>query len=277
MYKLVVAVRIPIMEDKMGSYRSQYQSYYRTLVNRKYTDNRKTSSYSNSKPSQNENSKLLNRLLRELVGVFCLLVIVLVCKMVKLPWTTDFYRYCKLIVDYSYDYNEIYTNITSLKMEEISSSIFNYIDNLKSDISGESTIKETIGNSFVEPAKGKIIRPYGESVDNVTKKKTFHYGIDIEVPEDTEIKSCSEGTVKYVGEDKEYGKYIIIDHGLGVETKYANLKEMKVEVGKSVKSGEIIGTSGSYSDPEVPHLHFELIYMADNKNPQEYLKFSSDS
>ena len=36
---------------------------------------------------------------------------------------------------------------------------------------------------------------------------------------------------------------IIIYHGLGVETKYGNLKEMP-EVGKSVKSGEIIATSG---------------------------------
>ncbi|NLZ48525.1 MAG: M23 family metallopeptidase [Clostridiales bacterium] len=261
----------------MGSYRSQYQSYYSSLVNNKHSTNRRTNYYPKSNSVQNSNSKLLKRLLRDLVGVFCLLSIILFCKLVKLPWTIEFYRYCKFMVDYSYDYNEIYTNITSLNMEQISETINNYIETIKSGITGESTIKDTIGNSFVEPVKGKIIRPYGDSVDNVTNKKTFHYGIDIEVPVDTEIKSCADGTVKYLGENEEYGKYIIIDHGLGVETKYANLKEMKVEVGKSVKAGEVIATSGSDSEFETPHLHFELIYMADNKDPQEYLKFSSES
>lgn len=262
----------------MGSYRYQYQNYYKSLVNKKYSPNKSANSFTKSNSVQNNSSsKILNRLLRELVGVFCLLLIVLLCKIVKVPWTTEVYRYCRFIVDYSYDYNEIYSRITNLNMEEISGTIHSYIDNLKSDITGENTIKETIGNSFVEPVEGKIIRPYGESVDSSTDKKTFHYGIDIEIPIDTEIKSCADGTVKYVGEDKEYGKYIIIDHGLGVESKYANLKEMKVEVGKSVKSGDIIATSGSDYESQVPHLHFELIYMADNKDPQEYLKFSSDS
>lgn len=266
----------------MGSYRSQYQSYYRTLINKNYLLNknysysRRTNSFDKGKSSYNSNSKILKRLLRELVGVFCLLIIVLSCKLIKLPWTTNFYRYCKLVVDYNYDYNDIYTSVTSLNMEKVRTVIDNYIDTIKSDITGESTIKDTIGKSFVEPAKGKIIRPYGETVDNVTKKKTFHYGIDIELPVDTEIKSCSDGTVKYVGEDKDHGKYIIIYHGLGVETKYGNLKEMKVEVGKSVKSGEIIATSGDDDHSKIPHLHFELIYMADNKDPQDYLKFSSD-
>ncbi len=261
----------------MGSYRSQYQAYYKSLVNQRYLPNRRANSFAKSKKSQNKNSKLLNRLLRELVGVFCLVIIVLFCKLIKSPWTTEFYRYCKLIVDYSYDYNELYTSITNLNIDNINSTISSYIEEIKANITGEATIKETIGRSFVEPVKGKIIKPYGESVDKATNKNNFHYGIDIEAPIDTEVKSCADGTVKYVGEDKEYGKYIIVDHGLGVETKYGNLKEMKVEVGASVNSGDVIATIGNNDDSKVPHLHFELIYMADNKDPQEYLQFSSDT
>jgi murein DD-endopeptidase MepM/ murein hydrolase activator NlpD len=53
------------------------------------------------------------------------------------------------------------------------------------------------------------------------------------------------------------GNAIVIDHGLGVYTIYMHLKEILVEQGAVVESGQLIGIIGTTGRSTGPHLHFE--------------------
>lgn len=63
----------------------------------------------------------------------------------------------------------------------------------------------------------------------------------------------------------------MIDHGEGIETKYGHLNLLSVKKGIEVKKGEVIGKSGNTGKSTGPHLHFELLYMGESKNPEDYI------
>lgn len=56
-----------------------------------------------------------------------------------------------------------------------------------------------------------------------------------------------------------YGNMIVIDHGNGLQSLYAHLDQVNVEVGQLVSAGEVMGTIGETGRVmNGPHLHFEL-------------------
>ncbi len=59
------------------------------------------------------------------------------------------------------------------------------------------------------------------------------------------------------------GNYVIIDHQNGEFSLYAHMSEgtLTVEVGDSVKQGQVIGRVGNTSNSDFPHLHFHLMEL----------------
>lgn len=55
-----------------------------------------------------------------------------------------------------------------------------------------------------------------------------------------------------------YGQVIWIDHPGSLMTVYAHLSAIHVRAGEEVRSGHVIGLSGSSGDATGPHLHFEV-------------------
>ncbi|GAA0063013.1 M23 family metallopeptidase [Clostridium sporogenes] len=259
-------------------YNSQYEEYYNSLKNRK-TTNLKNNNYmygqwNNRKESSNMKF-FQKRIIRDLIGVFLLLIFVLGLKAFSNPKTQMVYNYSKKIVnenyDYkNYDYKKVINKAKNLDANLVEDKILKYIDTFKSKVTGEKTVEGLISDDFVLPVSGKLTSKYGEREDPVNKKKAFHKGIDIDAKENTEVLASFSGTVKECGEDKELGKYILLDHGQGIETKYGHLNKIKVKKGEEVKKGKTIGESGSTGKSTGAHLHFEIIYMGENKNPQDY-------
>lgn len=86
--------------------------------------------------------------------------------------------------------------------------------------------------------------------------------------------ASSGGTISEVnlsGWGNGYGKYIVIDHGNGISTRYAHLNEVNVEIGEHVVLGQIIGKIGSTGATTGEALHFELHKEGVCTDPMEYI------
>jgi murein DD-endopeptidase MepM/ murein hydrolase activator NlpD len=97
---------------------------------------------------------------------------------------------------------------------------------------------------------------------------TYHRAIDIGAPKGTPVHAADSGYVVTAGwSNAGYGYMILINHGNGYITRYAHLSSMDVEVGDSVKKGQMIGRVGSTGHSTGPHLHFEIIQGSGYRNP----------
>lgn len=126
-----------------------------------------------------------------------------------------------------------------------------------------ATAARGTGN-FGWPVSGRITQKFW----------SHHPGIDIGAPKGTPIYAADSGYVVTAGWDQErvsYGFMILINHGNGFVTRYGHLSSFNVEVGDSVKKGQLIGRVGSTGNSTGPHLHFEIIKNGERRNPFGYL------
>jgi len=94
-----------------------------------------------------------------------------------------------------------------------------------------------------------------------------HSGVDIAVPTDAYVRAAGPGTVVDVGEDRVYGRFILLEHGAGYESRYAHASTTFVDRGQRVRRGEIIALTGSTGRSTAPHLHFEILMNGDPVDP----------
>jgi len=116
----------------------------------------------------------------------------------------------------------------------------------------------------------KIFRKYGKVKNKETNTYFDNPGIDISAKSGTAVKSVARGEVSLIHWLPGYGTLIIINHGNGLRTVYANLSTVWVKKGDRVKKGEIIGKTGESVDGEF--LHFELWQGSRRLNPTYYLR-----
>lgn len=106
----------------------------------------------------------------------------------------------------------------------------------------------------------------------LTKSKSAHPGIDIAVPQNSYIRASGPGVVKIAGEDSIYGRYIVIDHGGGLESIYGHASRLLVSRGTHVKRLQMIALSGSTGQSTAPHLHFEVRKDGKPVDPYQYVR-----
>jgi murein DD-endopeptidase MepM/ murein hydrolase activator NlpD len=109
-------------------------------------------------------------------------------------------------------------------------------------------------NPWTVPSTASITSYYG------MRDGRLHGGTDFANWEGDEIKVVGDGTVTYVGyEAGGYGNVVYVDHGDGIETRYAHASEIPVSVGDEVSKGDTIIFSGNTGGSTGPHLHFEVL------------------
>jgi murein DD-endopeptidase MepM/ murein hydrolase activator NlpD len=88
-----------------------------------------------------------------------------------------------------------------------------------------------------------------------------HTGVDWAAPIGTPIYASGNGTIEKMGWEGGYGRYIRMRHANGYETAYGHMSAFAkgVDVGKTVRQGQIIGFVGSTGLSTGPHLHYEII------------------
>jgi murein DD-endopeptidase MepM/ murein hydrolase activator NlpD len=254
----------------VGNYNSQYESYYSKFSGNRRGYNPYAANYhSNSRSGTRklDGNYLIKRLLRELIGVFIMFMSVFVCKTIVTPQTTAVYNYSKSIVNTNYDYTYLLSKIKSINIsniDDLQQRIQESIETLKVRVSGGQTIKEKTKSNFIAPVSGEVILDDGKN------------GIEIAAQEGSKVVVVCDGTIKEAGENQELGKYILIDHGDGIESRYCYLSSIEVKQGSQVKKGDIAGKSGNSHKTANPSLHFDLYYMGETVSPTEYIDFKSN-
>ncbi len=99
-----------------------------------------------------------------------------------------------------------------------------------------------------------------------------HPGLDIAVPVGSLVRASGGGTVRQVGEDPEYGLFVLLSHPEEYQTMYGHLSRILVAEGATVASGEVIGLSGNSGRSTAPHLHFEIRQRGTSLDPRTMVK-----
>ncbi len=104
----------------------------------------------------------------------------------------------------------------------------------------------------------------------------FHNGIDLVAPYGSPIKAAAAGTVVYVGWNWADGPdpawIVVIAHSGSLKTWYAHmLPKRPVEVGQSVRKGQIIGYEGDTGRSTGAHLHWMVELNGNFVNPRLFL------
>lgn len=122
------------------------------------------------------------------------------------------------------------------------------------------------------PVSGKVAIPYGAQKDPQFNTPVFKNGIHIKADGDSSTKAVHSGKVVYAEWFKGYGQLVIISHGEGYHTLYANLAEIFYKVGDIIKEQQVIGRVGESGTLNSPGLYFEIRYKGKPLDPTQWLK-----
>ncbi|MFN6924317.1 MAG: DUF5930 domain-containing protein [Tabrizicola sp.] len=100
----------------------------------------------------------------------------------------------------------------------------------------------------------------------------MHEGTDMAGSYGTPIYATADGVVVHAGWDNGYGRLVKIRHDFGVETRYAHLSQIRVEVGQRVSRGDRIGDMGNSGRSTGTHLHYEVRLGGTPVNPMTFIK-----
>lgn len=117
---------------------------------------------------------------------------------------------------------------------------------------------------FIWPASGVITQGF----------RSFHRAFDIANRGGGPILAADSGRIIVAGwvDNSGYGNRVMVDHGNGFVTLYAHMSVISVQVGQTVKRGDLLGQMGSTGRSTGTHLHFEIRQGGVNQNPGNYLK-----
>lgn len=151
------------------------------------------------------------------------------------------------------------------------------LSSLNDKIAQVMTEAESIANKFITtpslwPTDSKRITSYfGYRKDPISRKRSYHSGIDIGADRGDPVYAAGAGKVVETGYNRSEGYYIVISHGSGLKTKYKHLSKINVKRNQEVYRGDTIGKVGNSGRSTGPHLHFEVIKGGKEVDPLLYV------
>ena len=122
-------------------------------------------------------------------------------------------------------------------------------------------------NCFVLPFKGNLTSLFG------WRRYRPHYGTDIDLETGDSIVACFDGMVRVAKYYHGYGNCVIIRHSNGLETVYGHMSKLLVESGQKVNAGALIGLGGNTGHSYGSHLHFEIRYLGQALDTQDFIDY----
>jgi murein DD-endopeptidase MepM/ murein hydrolase activator NlpD len=96
--------------------------------------------------------------------------------------------------------------------------------------------------------------------------------LDFSAAHGEEIKATGAGIVTMVAKGKNYGNFLKIKHGDGLETRYAHCSKILVKKGDIIEKNQVIALVGNTGRSTGPHLHYEIRLNGRALDPRQYLK-----
>lgn len=100
-----------------------------------------------------------------------------------------------------------------------------------------------------------------------------HSGLDLQAELESPVYASKSGWAKTCFIPDGYGNLVVIDHPGGWQTRYGHLLRCAIEKTMWVRQGDVIGFVGKTGNADldniVPHLHFEIRYNGEVRNPAD--------
>lgn len=132
------------------------------------------------------------------------------------------------------------------------------------------------GSGWVRPASGYISSWFGNrgTICGNGYCTSGHRGIDFATGCSSPIYAAASGRVSFAAYSGEWGNYVKIDHGGGITTGYAHIKNggYAVGAGQSVSAGQVIAYTGNTGASSGCHLHFEVYSGGVRIDPAPFLR-----
>ena len=125
------------------------------------------------------------------------------------------------------------------------------------------------------PTSGKIINKFGTKRNARLSTITENIGIDIETQKNTPVYPVLDGVVSVITYLRNYGNTIIVSHGSGYFTVYANVEQISVKENDYILANTQIGIVGKSENPSISNsyfLHFEIRKDETILNPEQWIK-----
>lgn len=114
--------------------------------------------------------------------------------------------------------------------------------------------------SFVWPVDPVVVTSgWGDRLHPVHGDYRFHAGVDLEAVRAQQVYAASSGVVTFAGWNAGHGKQVELQHDAHLSTRYSHLSGFSVQVGETVKRGDVLGLAGKTGTATGVHLHFELL------------------
>lgn len=129
-------------------------------------------------------------------------------------------------------------------------------------------------SGFMRPVEGgRISGVFGSQRILNNEPRNPHNGVDIALPTGTPVYAMADGIVCLRGDDFYYnGNFVLLDHGLGLNSVYVHLHKIHVNDGDFVRKGEKIGEVGSTGRSTGPHLHWGVQWYRKRIDPLTILE-----
>lgn len=147
---------------------------------------------------------------------------------------------------------------------------YNFNETFKED---SVTIVLTQGedNCFSMPVKGRLTSVFG------WRKYRPHYGTDIDLEKGDSIVCAFDGMVRIARYFQGYGNCVIVRHNNGLETVYGHMSKIMVESGQKVYASTLLGLGGNTGRSRGSHLHFEIRYLGQALDTQDFIDFEKNN
>jgi len=121
------------------------------------------------------------------------------------------------------------------------------------------------------PVQGKIISRFGNQKNRKLNTITENVGIEIQAAVGAPVVTVLDGVISTITYIRGHGNIIIVDHGGGFSTVYAQVENIQVNENEYIQAGDRLAKIASIGKSKNGKLHFEVWGNQQKLNPEHWL------